>query len=579
MSKKNTVADVKHPFYRERYRDWVKWRDTYEGGQRFINRYLRKFSNRETKEAYERRKELTYNPAFAKGAVVEIKNSIFSRLVDTARIGGSESYQKAIKGVEGGVDNLGSSMDNFIGSQILPELLPMARVGVYVDMPAIEPGSTMLDTQGKRPYVYIYRVEDIRSWECDESMSDSEYTNVLLQDYIETYDEETGLPTGFENCMRHVWKDKDGKVWCQYYTSSGDLNGEPHLLQISKVPFYVADIRESLLADVANYQIALLNLASSDMAYALSANFPFYTEQFEPRGFNEFERVAGHTEGGEAADGEAAKQAQINLGPAQGRRYPKGMERPGFIHPSSEPLTASIAKQNQMKEEIRQLVQLSVSSMSPTRASAESKSFDRQGLESGLAYIGLVLEHLERKIAEFWGLYESHEPANVYYPDTYAVKTADEKREEAKELIKLLPTIPSNTYRKALSRRIVELTVGRNATADEVRKMFQELEKADGLSAELEVLRTHTEIGILNLELASKLAGYPEGTVEKAAEDHMARVERIAAQTPKTESDPAARGVPELSDDPSGAGSKEKKESVDTTLDPEVKDKQRGEGK
>jgi hypothetical protein len=343
------------------------------------------------------------------------------------------------------------------------------------------------------------------------------------------------------------------------------------------VPFYVADIRESLLADVANYQIALLNLASSDMAYALSANFPFYTEQFEPRGFNEFERVAGQSQGGEESDAESAKAGAINLGPAQGRRYPKGMERPGFIHPSSEPLTASIAKQEQMKAEIRQLVQLSVSSMSPTRASAESKSYDRQGLESGLAFIGLVLEHMERKIAEFWGLYESHDPANIFYPETYAVKTADEKREEAKELIKLLPTIPSNTYRKSLAKRIVQLTVGRNATADEIQKMYSEVDAANGLSAELEVLKSHTEIGILDLETASNLAGYPKGTVEKASDDHMARVERIAAQTPAA--DPAARGTPELSDNPANGGKDEKKKSLDTTLDPEVKNKQRGEGK
>ena len=123
MGKQVTVATITHPYYGEKFSDWEKWRDVYEGGQHFIDRYLKPFSTREGDAAFKRRKEVTYNPAFAKEAVNEIKNSIFQRLTDISRVGGSESYRRAVEGKDGGVNLLGESMTSFIGRRILPELL------------------------------------------------------------------------------------------------------------------------------------------------------------------------------------------------------------------------------------------------------------------------------------------------------------------------------------------------------------------------------------------------------------------------------------------------------------------------
>ena len=39
------------------------------------------------------------------------------------------------------------------------------------------------------------------------------------------------------------------------------------------------DIGDSIIKDVCDYQIALLNLLSSDVSYALRANFPFLVKQ------------------------------------------------------------------------------------------------------------------------------------------------------------------------------------------------------------------------------------------------------------------------------------------------------------
>ncbi len=266
MTKKVTVAEVKHPLYEERFRDWEKWRRTYAGGQLFIDRYLRKFSSREDVDAYARRKDITYNPAFAKAAVDEIKNSIFNRFVDIERNGGSKNYQQSVKGQNRGVDLLGSSMNSFVGRIILPELLVMSRVGVYVDMPEIS-GVTVVEALGKHPYLYIYRTEDIQSWTYDEESNSNEFTNVLLRDYYTTYNAETGLATGCEQRYRRLWVNGD-QVMVQFYDNEGEKtdkygnkdDGGIIALEIPRIPFMMVEISDSLLAEVANYQIALLNL-------------------------------------------------------------------------------------------------------------------------------------------------------------------------------------------------------------------------------------------------------------------------------------------------------------------------------
>lgn len=606
MAEQVTVASIRHPYYTEQFRNWELWRDTYANGERFIDRYLKKFSNREGADAYAARKAITYNPAFAKQAVNEVKNSIFGRLNDISRQGGSKTYNEAVKGLQGGIDLLGSSMNSFIGMRILPELLPMARVGIYVDMPKLS-GVTVASAVGKRPYVYVYPTEDICSWSYDEGTNQNEFNNVLLRDYYFTYDEKTGLPSGNITRYRRLWT-VDGKVRVSFFNSDGKVTnqegqildsaggfaegdmgaayiGTPEYIEldIPRIPFYIVEISNSLLEDVAKIQVALLNLASSDIAYSLNSNFPFYTESFEPRNVSEHLRRVGQGQGGEAADAVAGKAEEVKVGTTVGRRYPKGVDRPGFIHPSSEPLQASMQKQEQLKAEIRQLVNLSVQNLQPTKqASAESKGMDRQGLESGLSYIGLALEQMERKIADFWDMYENGKNvATINYPETYEIKTESEKQAEAETLTKLLVVVPSATYRKSILQRIAELTVGRKISEADLKKIMSEIKGAKGMTADPEVIAKHLEVGIVDKELASELSGYPEGTVKKAEKEHAERLALIAeSQAPKGQpADAGARGVQDQDANPTASGSEEKKASRDTTTDATVKDKQRGAGK
>lgn len=564
-----TIVDMYHPSYSAELEDWGKWRSTYKGSQTFINKYLQKFSSREDAADFAKRKCITYNPAFAKIAINEIINSICQRLPDITRSGGSESYQRAMNGEKGGVDLMGNSMDNFLGEYILAEMLPMKRVGVFVDMPPLT-GETLIENHDKRPYLYVYKTEEIQSWTYNNQQ---EFTNLLLKDYYMTYDEKSGLSNGQSCRYRHL-RLVNGIVYAQYYTDKGGEESDPIILNIPKIPFYIFEIRESLLVDVADYQIALLNLASSDMAYALHSNYPFYTEQFDPRANNPYVRKPG-TEGTDA-EGKTAKQEEIKVGTSSGRRYPAGLDRPEFIHPSSDPLKISMEKQEQLKLEIRQLVQLTVSNLQTKMASAESKKADNQGLEAGLSYIGLELESGERKIAEYWNMYEKLGLATVKYPENYSLKTDDDRQNESKNLRELQQAVPSKTYQKAVAKRIAKVLVGSKVSNEEMENIEKEIESADCISPDVELIAKDVEIGILDLELASKIRGYPKGTVEKAKADHAERLARITAS--QTSPDMGARGVPIL--DPNlGSGKIEKKVSKDTTQDPIVTDKIRGEGK
>src|SRR5436190_1179024 len=563
----------------------TKWRLTYEGCQRFIDTYLQRFSTRENADIFNKRKNLTYNPAFAKQAVEEVKNSIFQRIIDVNRNGGSQEYQDAIAGIDGGIDMLGSSMPSFIGNKILPELLSMSRVGVFVDMPEVN-GQSLISTIGKKPYIYSYCAEDIRSWTIDDSNTDHVFTNVLLRDWIYEYDENTGLPLGQSCRYRHMWLN-NGKVNVQFYDQDprgGDYTAqEPVIvLNITKIPFMIVKISDSLLADVANYQIALLNLASSDVAYTLSANFPFYTEQTDPRSdTSAFIRKAGNPNGGESVDANASKVEEVRVGIVTGRRYGRGLERPGFIHPSSEPLKASMEKQEQLKVEIRQLVNLAVSNLQPqTNTSADSKKLDNQGLESGLSYIGLELERMERNIAVFWSMYENNQPATIFYPESYSLKTEDERRKEAKDYIEILPAIPSPKGQKEIIKHVTELLLLRKVKGEELNKILAEIDAAKGTTSDSKIINADVVGGFLDLETAAVLRGYPKEVVEKAIKDHADRLKRITeSQTPKNDLvNGAARGNPDLADTQDG-GAKEKQSAKDTTKDPVPQDKTRGEGK
>jgi len=576
------VCDILHPDYKRLIVLWSKYRCVFEGGVAFINKYLQPFSSREDNKDFAIRKSLTYAPAHAKAAIMEIKNAIFQRMPDIKRSSGTQSYKEAVAGRNKGVDFNGNTMNGFIGRLVLPDLLSLGKIGVYIDRHPLPEQPSKADVQSRAPYLYTYAAEDIRSWAIDPDTQT--LMSLLLCDTIDDIDPDTGLVVGVNRRYRLLKKNADG-VELAFFDRDG-LSVQIIQLNLMEIPFVLFELSHSLLTDIADHQIALLNLASSDMNYALKGNFPFYTEQYDPLAEQTFVRQAiddipddnvdalGEGTAGEAQDAAIAKNLAVRVGVAQGRRYPKGLGAPAFIAPPIAPLTASMEKQEQIKREILQLVNLAVSTLRPSRASAESKREDQKGLEAGLSYIGLELEYGERQLQQIWGMYE-HEKTDpsISYPQNYSLRTEESRRKEADDLLKLLPMLPSAMYQREVAKEIAEITLGHRVTDEKLQEIRDEIDASKVIVTDPEVINMDIENGLVSVETASQARLYPKDDVEKAKKEHAERLARINA----AQSNPAARGTVDLDSDPNPAEEKEK--SRQTDKDGVPSDKTRGGGK
>jgi hypothetical protein len=615
---KKLVIDIRHPNYLRDMSFWQLWRDTYEGGEDYAQRYLQKFNTRESDADFASRRAVTPVPAFAKAAINDIRNAVFQRMRDTLRKGGSRSYTEAVEGLEGGVDLRGANMNVFMGFQVLQELCIMGKVGVYVDMPALT-GKTLAETHGARPYLYMYPVEDILSWTCSKPHETTDFSAVLLRDRgvdfgdISSYNFNmpVALPSGAFERYRLVYINPEtGFVNVMFMDSNGDpidpLTNLPILpvaieLELTRIPFVMLSITDSLLKDVCKHQVALLNLGSSDVAYALKANFPFYTEQRDLRAVGDHLKHASNADGTASAGGQGSADNNINAGANHGRAYDLRAERPGFIHPSPEPLEASIKLQEKLEDDIRKLVNLAVANKIGRPISQEQKDLDPQGIEAGLAFIGSILENGERKIAEHWASYEERRIEQrripvVKYPDRYSLKSDASRIEESKKLSELMYAVPGRTVKKELAKCIVSTLLAGKVSVGVLETINKEIDLADYTTSDPDTIIQSKEAGLVGEQTASIALGFADDEYLQAQEDHMNRIIRIAqaqgqgqgaGAEAKEDSDdgadtienPASRGVPDLSDDPGAEARKEKREAADTTMKDTTKKPVRGEGK
>lgn len=586
---------IRHPQHTLMSLEWEKFRLAFEGGIFFKSQYLKKFSTRESTADFNLRREMSHVPAHAKAAILDIRNAIFKRMVDITRKDGPESYTQAVAGLNHGVDGKGNSMNSFIGQVVMPELLVLGRVGLYIDKPQIlSERLSLADARKFTPYAYHYQAEDIFSWHYNEL---NHLDVVLLRDHDFTTDDETGLINGeVENYRLLKLIELDGRPQvvlsrfglAQRGSSTGPLANrgnnpsltmleDPMILDIPEIPFVLMELDTSLMTDIADYQISLLNLASSDVNYALKSNFPFYTEQFHPSAELPNLRQADIEGDGTTTEANTANARQQKTGVSQGRRYPMGTDRPGFIHPSSEPLIASMKLQEKMKQDIRELVSLNLTNTKSQNASG----LDGTGIEGGLANIGLELEFGERNLGRIWSWYESDKggEVTVKYPDNYDMRTDEDRRKEAEELRDILPTVPSPTFQKQTTKDIITIMQGHKVSLNELQTMHREIEKAVVIVTDPLIIRSDHESGFVGDDLASRLRGYPEGEAEQAAKDHAARAARIVtAQMAETDMKRAqARGAPDL-DSETDSGVVERDEANDTTTQMSEEDRTRGEG-
>lgn len=598
------LTSIRHPEYLEDEMYWTEWRDIYNGGPRFVRRNLKRFSTRETPADFNDRKFYTPIPSYAKAAVNDIRNAIFQRLRDIYRRNGSENYMKACAGEMGGIDNRGSSMQSFLGIDVLTELLIMGRVGVYVDMPKLAGLRTMADEGNARPYCYMYRVEDILSWHEAKPEEPGDFTSVLLRDRGINYNQGlvpgVNLPNGDFTRYRLIWVDpQDRQVRMRVYNEEDKLitldgvplddDAETVKLELDRIPFTMLDIGGSLLKDVYKHQVALLNLGSSDVAYALKANYPFYVEQVDKRAVGSHLKKTISDDGTSTTSDNSEKGQEATTGVSHGRTYDMKAERPGFIHPSPEPLMASMKLQEKLEDDIRKLVNLAVQNKMGQRAvSAEAMKLSDQGLEAGLSYIGLVLESGEHRIAEYWASYESKDPAKrqiaiVKYPDRYSLKDDQDRIKEARELADLMYTVPGKEVKKELAKNIVTTLLSGKVNTEKIDSIFKQIDSADYATSDPEIIIRAHEAGLVGEQTASIAIGFSDEEYLQAREDHVERAKRImeAQLAGKMEAaeGAGARGVDDLDASPNESGKREREQATDTTLEAEKKKPVRGEGK
>lgn len=532
------VLASRHPTYLYNLDKWEKYRYCYEGGDDFRDKYLQRFSDYESTTTFWLRKEITPIPSFAKAAVKEVKNSIFQRASDIIRKGGSASYSKAIFGLDDGVDLNGSSMNAFISSDVLGELLAMGKVGIFVDN-ANEVGPTLAEKGQYHPYLYTYKAEQILNW----AYEGTTLTAVLLETHNFGQEPETGLPLDDKKQYWLLNLRQNGVILRIYDEDYKPINEMS--LNLPMIPFTILELNESLLADTSSYQIAMLNLTSTDMFYAYKSNFPTYTEQYDAR--IEVQNLMKKSQDGEKA---IAGDNQQEIGTVKGRKYPIGAERPGYIHPSPEPLRASMEKQDKMKEDIRQLTALSLASLKPRMQSAASKEIDNEGLEAGLSAIGFVLETAEREICRMWSAYENDKSEyQITYPRKYSLKSDREILLEAKEKETVMKGVPSITFQKEMAKDIAQTTIGYKVSPDTMAEIENEIDQSPIVIVDPDILAKDVENGLVGTEFASTVRGYPKGEVEKAKEDHADKLARISMyQNNGGLKNPEARGMGKMMD-------------------------------
>lgn len=528
--------------------DYIKFNLTYEGGRQFICEYLERYDCREDPKDFEKRKKMTYNPGFAAEALDEVKNSVFQRMSEVTRSGGTKTYQKAVEGHNGGVDLCGSGMNYFMGQKALPETLKFGRCGVYVDRPAFNPYGTLAEyTTTPNPYLTVYKPEDILNWRTFYYNNELQYNSVLLREHHWEFDPVTGLPLEPKERFRLVTLRPEGGVrvtFMEQYMDGKELRERTTAIfdipGLSRIPFIPLDIGKSLLNDVSDYQIGLLNLASSDLSYAINSNFQFYVEPYDPKTENIHAKNGPKTTfdaEGNPVEGEATENSrpERRIGSMHGVRYPMEANAPAFIHPSSEPLTVSMLKQKQMREEIRHLLNLSVSSVT-AQQSADSKAEDKSSLEAGLSAIGWKMQLAESQIALVWAMYEAADTDKIVvsYPTTYSLKTDDERLDESVKLQGMKGAAPSRTYQKKLGIRIARTLLGGRVSQTEMETIEKEIDSAPYTTSDATEIQLDIQSGLVDATTASNARGYDgETVVPKAQAERIQRLKESAiAQAP-----------------------------------------------
>jgi hypothetical protein len=545
------VIDYRHPEWHAFHGLWAKYRLAYEGGRAFIEAFLKQYSKRELKSEYQIRKEITYNPGHAKAAINIVRNALMIKFTEIQRTGDARYTDAMAKDV----DLFATDMNAFMGLEVTPLLLAQGKRFVLVDAPPAVAGATLLEDSG-RPYLAPVDAENVLSWSYDDGGS---MRAVLLREWVDSLDRDTGLMDQALERYRYMLKLNAGDkfqvaltkgqsgnavtanafeftgpgVVVRFIHADGKEAADPVLLPLTAIPLVEFRLVDALMTDIADMQIALLNLASSDMSFLFRGNFPIYTEQFDPA--RSWQKRPGSKRDAESSIEDVNLEDRITkderpnnrlAGSGQGIGYAKDLDRPDFIAPPVSNLDASMKKQLEIRQEIRLMVDLALTSMSvkALEQSGKSKDADKVGEEAGLAYIANVLETGERQIATLWHefLGAPNTKSDVQYPVGFSIQTPQERIDQAKGLKEIAGAARSETYAKTVQKRIVELVMKPLTSQTEMERAQAEVDDApyfDEDKARAELVQKDVEAGLVSAETGTIMRGYGEEEVTKAAVD------------------------------------------------------------
>lgn len=538
-SNKRKLIEQRHSIYNKMAADWIQWRSVYEAGRPFIESSLKQFSKRETRTDFEERKHLAYVPAHVKRVVNSIRNAFACKLPEVQRKGDPQY----LKIVNNNIDLKRNNINTFIALETIPLLLVQGRRMWCVDAPPKAEGTTRAEDTG-RPYAWAVNAEDILSWANDDDTG--ALTVCLMRECAENFDPDTGLVDGETTQYRFCKMLKAGEkyfdqagpgVVVRILDEKGDDKVEPVLLKgWERLPVVDMWLPMSIVADIATHQVALLQLASTDMTFLFRGNFPIFTKQHKankrmtpPVATKRVTSPSEHVVSDQSRDvDEEEKIGSTKVGVSQGVGYEEGLNAPAFIAPPTENMKASMEKQKALAEEIQVLMDMALTTLAvkAMEQSGKSKEMDQIGKDQGLFYLGLVCQTAENELAEVLNLFngvktKQTEDLVVTYPTDYQVKTQSERNIEADELNKAKKLVNSKTYQKTVDKRIAEIVTKPFAKEEELNSMKTEIDAAmyiDDNEVRAAAIIADKSSQLVTAETASVIRGYPPEEATKVAD-------------------------------------------------------------
>ena len=547
-----SIIDLRSPGFVRDIAYWQTWREAVAADADYVEAQLIRQPGESLKE-FKNRKACTPHPAYIGATLREILVNIYTHMDSVIRTGGANSFQAAIHGRGNGVDGAGTSLNYFMVMLVLRELLMMRRVGVFVDRHPLPPGATRQDAADNPPYMYVYTAEQILAWALRPGHMVPD--EILLRREVPVYLENTQLVTTMTTEYVHGYMSREpSEVIFDIYNQTGEQTAR-YTQTFPTLPFVLLEIPESIVAPVLGHQAALLNLGSSNIAFAMASNLAVYTEQTDMAWLmaqlRQAELTQNDLDSADSTDSNANVASQVKVGLNYGRRYAQHTDRPEFIVPDNENLERTQKLYTLLREDIRQLMLLTVESLtSRGQLTATSLIQSQAAVSNGLTALAGILERVEVQLSRMWSDYED-EPHTfaVKYPREFHVLTPADRNAQVAALNDQRKLVPSRTFQELVTLRIAQMVLGPQIAAEEKTEIQTQISQAPILTSDPDVLNQLVDAGTCPREYAAQALTLPTDAAEKANTEHADRLARIAAAQSDAAGASTARGNSDGADD------------------------------